>query len=92
MGRAQLNKKPASFILPDLVSHCKYKLTYHPNGDDVASQSVQWLDAGCPGLSPKQRRALYGLQAGELTAFCYNTADTGRLRIVSDFMNYLFHL
>ncbi|EKM75335.1 hypothetical protein AGABI1DRAFT_46681 [Agaricus bisporus var. burnettii JB137-S8] len=92
MGRAQLRQRPASFILPDLVSHCKYTLTYHTDGDDVAKQSVQWLDAGCPNLSPKQRRALHGLQAGELTAFCYNTAETGRLRIVSDFMNYLFHL
>ncbi|XP_006463497.1 hypothetical protein AGABI2DRAFT_144791 [Agaricus bisporus var. bisporus H97] len=90
MSYAQLKQGPASFILPDLVQ--LYKLAYHPAGDDVAKQSAQWLDAGCPGLNSKQRRALYGLQVGELTAFCYNTVDTGRLRIVSDFMNYLFHL
>lgn len=91
MGRVH-NKRPSSFILPDLVSHCDYPLTYHVNGDEVAKQSVKWLDSSCPSLSPKKRRALYGLQAGELTAFCYNTADKERLRIVSDFMNYLFHL
>ena len=33
-----------------------------------------------------------GLQAGELTAYCYNNCTSARLRVVSDFMNYLFHL
>ncbi|PFH51684.1 hypothetical protein AMATHDRAFT_2790 [Amanita thiersii Skay4041] len=86
------SEKPTSFILPDLVSHCKFPLVYHPQGDEVAAQSVKWLDENCPDLNAKQRRALYGLQAGELTAFCYNTASPERLRVVSDFMNYLFHL
>lgn len=83
---------PTSFVLPDLVSHCKFKLSYHPNGDEVAQQSVEWLDTNCPDLNAKQRRALRGLQAGELTAYCYHTASPERLRVVSDFMNYLFHL
>ncbi len=86
------SERPANFILPDLVSHCKFDLTYHPNGDEVAQQSVDWLDFGCPDLNTKQRKALRGLQAGELTAFCYNTCPPERLRVVSDFMNYLFHL
>ncbi|KAG6810286.1 hypothetical protein H0H92_012584 [Tricholoma furcatifolium] len=86
------SSKPTSFILPDLVSHCPFPLTYHPDGDTVAQQSVEWLDTNCPDLSPKGRRALRGLQAGELTAFCYNTTTPERLRVVSDFMNYLFHL
>ena len=86
------SERPANFILPDLVSHCKFDLTYHPNGDEIAQQSVDWLDSGCPDLNPKQRKALRGLQAGELTAFCYNTCPPEKLRVVSDFMNYLFHL
>ncbi|KAK1231745.1 Anterior gradient protein 3 [Marasmius sp. AFHP31] len=81
-----------SFMLPDLVSHCTFPLAYHENGDAVASQSVRWLDQSCPMLNEKRRKALYGLQAGELTAFCYNTTTDERLRVVSDFMNYLFHL
>jgi hypothetical protein len=89
---SSLDEKPTSFILPDLVSHCKFKLSYHPNGDEIARQSVEWLDTSCPDLNPKQRRALRGLQAGELTAYCYHTASPERLRVVSDFMNYLFHL
>lgn len=86
------SEKPTSFILPDLVSHCKFKLSYHPNGDEVARHSVEWLDTNCPDLNAKQRRALRGLQAGELTAYCYHTTTSERLRVVSDFMNYLFHL
>ncbi|KAJ3796822.1 terpenoid synthase [Lentinula aff. detonsa] len=80
------------FILPDLISHCNFPLVYHPHGDAVAAQSVRWLDNNCPDLKENRRQALYGLRAGELTAFCYNTAPDERLRVVSDFMNYLFHL
>lgn len=88
----QKAEAPTSFVLPDLVSHCNFPLVYHANGDAVAHQSVTWLDANCPDLNAKQRVALRGLQAGELTAYCYNTAADHRLRVVSDFMNYLFHL
>ncbi|KAJ3512376.1 hypothetical protein NLJ89_g3557 [Agrocybe chaxingu] len=84
---------PTSFVLPDLVSHCKFPLSYHPNGDKIAWESVAWLDSNCPDLSAKQRRALCGLQSGELTSYCYNQASSPeRLRVVSDFLTYLFHL
>ncbi|KDQ61070.1 hypothetical protein JAAARDRAFT_125196 [Jaapia argillacea MUCL 33604] len=87
------SKEPTYFVLPDLVGHCKFPLTYHPNGDAIAAQSVRWLDKGCPELRPSKRKALYGLQAGELTAYCYPYSITdNHLRVVSDFMNYLFHL
>ncbi|CDO70012.1 hypothetical protein BN946_scf184354.g14 [Trametes cinnabarina] len=84
--------RPRCFVLPDLVGHCHFPLTYHPDGDAVAAQSVKWLDEGCPELSHKARSALYGLQAGELTAYCYPYCPAERLRVVSDFMNFLFHL
>jgi len=87
-----VSEKPTSFILPDLAAHCHFPLIYHPNGDAIAHESVTWLDGSCPDLTPKQRRALRGLQAGELTAYCYPTCSSERLRVVSDFMNYLFHL
>ncbi|KXN91418.1 Alpha-muurolene synthase [Leucoagaricus sp. SymC.cos] len=91
MGRTDYNK-PTSFVLPNLVSHCKYNLTYNVHGDEVAKQHVKWLDNGCPELNSKSRRAMYGLQAGELTAYTYTTANTERLRAVADFLGYLFHL
>ncbi|KLO14895.1 terpenoid synthase [Schizopora paradoxa] len=83
---------PKSFILPDLVSHCDFPLTYNQHGDEQAALSDRWLDKGCPELSAKARMALYGLKAGELTAFCYPACDAEHLRVVDDFMNYLFHL
>ncbi|KAK7038245.1 terpene cyclase [Favolaschia claudopus] len=91
-GSESTSHAPTSFIVPDLVSHCSYPLVYHPEGDSVAQQSVDWLDTSCPDLSAKQRRALHGLKAGELTAYCYHTTSPERLRVISDFMNYLFHL
>ncbi|KAF5358214.1 hypothetical protein D9756_001275 [Leucocoprinus leucothites] len=92
MGRTDHTKKPTSFVLPDLVSHCKYKLSYNVHGDEVAKQHVKWLDSGCPELNSKSRRAMYGLQAGELTGYTYTTANEERLRVVADFLGYLFHL
>ncbi|ESK90199.1 hypothetical protein Moror_7733 [Moniliophthora roreri MCA 2997] len=83
---------PDHFILPDLVSHCTFPLVYHSNGDAIAAESVKWLDTNCPTLNEKRRDALYGLQAGELTAYCYNNCPDHKLRVISDFMNYLFHL
>ncbi|KAG6876646.1 Alpha-muurolene synthase [Termitomyces sp. T159_Od127] len=87
------SSEPASFILPaNLLTCCNYPLTYHPNGDEIAKQSVEWLESSCPDLSTQGRRALLGLQAGNFVAFCYNTASSERLRVVSDFANYLFFL
>ncbi|EAU88892.1 hypothetical protein CC1G_12294 [Coprinopsis cinerea okayama7 len=86
------DESPASFILPDLVSHCPFPLRYHPKGDEVAKQTVHWLDSNCPDLTAKERKAMYGLQAGELTGYCYPYTTPERLRVVADFLNYLFHL
>ena len=83
---------PRGFILPDLVSHCGFTLSCNRHGDIVAAESDKWLDDGCPELTLKARKALYGLHAGELVAFCYTSCDAYRLRVVTDFMNYLFHL
>ncbi|KAF8811256.1 terpenoid synthase [Phlegmacium glaucopus] len=90
--QADTTKQSKSFIIPDLVSHCTFPLSYNANGDEIAKQSVEWLDANCPDFNAKQRRALRGLQAGELAAYCYPTAPPERLRVVSDVMNYFFYL
>lgn len=92
LSQTETTKPSASFILPDLVSHCKFPLTYNVHGDEVAKASTDWMDANCPDLNAKQRRALRGLQAGELTAYCYTSASAERLRVVADFLTYLFHL
>ncbi|KAH9928495.1 terpenoid synthase [Epithele typhae] len=86
--------KPAQFALPDLVGHCTFPLTYHPAGDATAAASVAWLASSSPEIagSPRALRALHGLRAGELTAMCYPTCAPERLRVVSDFMYFLFRL
>jgi hypothetical protein len=92
LSQSETTKPSTSFILPDLVSHCKFPLTYNVHGDEVAKASTDWMDANCPDLNAKQRRALRGLQAGHLTAYTYTSASAERLRVVADFLTYLFHL
>ncbi|KAI9460024.1 isoprenoid synthase domain-containing protein [Russula earlei] len=84
--------EPSFFVLPDLVSHCSFSLTYHDDGDAIAADSLDWILSFSPHFSQDKVAAMRGLQAGELTAYCYNNCTSPRLRVVSDFMNYLFHL
>ena len=92
LSQDETTKPCASFIIPDLVSHCNFPLSYNIHGDEIDKESTDWLDANCPDLNAGQRRALRGLQAGALTAYCYTTASRERLRVVADFLTYLFHL
>ena len=43
-------------------------------------------------MTAKKRREFKDLKAGSLVAMCYPDADKGRLRICTDYMNYLFKL
>jgi len=83
---------PTFFVLPDLVSHCPFSPTYHNDGDAVAAESLDWILSYVPHFTQDKVTAMRGLQAGELTAYCYHNCSRDRLRVVSDFMNYLFHL
>ncbi len=80
------------FVLPDLVNHCPFSPTYHDDGDAIAADSLEWIVSQSPHFTQKQVTAMRGLQAGELTAYCYNNCASDHLRVVSDFMYYLFHL
>ena len=79
-----------TFRLPDI--HCPFPLTYHEHGDEIAAASDRWFETSCRGFTEDKRRRLYGLKAGQLTAYCYDGAEDDRLRVVCDFMNFLFHL
>ena len=85
-------QEPSFFVLPDLVDHCPFSPTYHDDGDTIAADSREWIISHSPHFTQKQVVAMRGLQAGELTAYCYNNCASDRLRVVSDFMYYLFHL
>jgi alpha-muurolene/germacrene-A/gamma-muurolene/(+)-delta-cadinol synthase len=76
--------------LPNI--HTPFPLVYHKNGDAIAAASDHWFENGCRSFTEDKRRRLYGLKAGQLTAYCYHNTDDHRLRVVCDFMNFLFHL
>lgn len=84
--------KPRKFVLPDLVSHCTYPLRVSPHSFPVSRASEKWLLSGANFTDPNRTAAFMGLKAGELTAMCYPDADADRLRVCSDFMNFLFNL
>ncbi|KAG1761096.1 isoprenoid synthase domain-containing protein [Suillus occidentalis] len=82
---------PTKFILPDLVSHCNFKLRMNRHHKQATAESKQWLFHG-DNFNQKSRKAIHGLKAGQLTSMCYPDAGYPQLRVCCDFMNYLFHL
>jgi hypothetical protein len=85
------DKTPSYFTLPDFVSYCKYPLRANPHGPEQARASEQWLLEGT-NHDDRKRAAFLGLKAGNLTMACYPDADATCLRVVTDFMNYLFNM
>ncbi|KAF8889626.1 isoprenoid synthase domain-containing protein [Infundibulicybe gibba] len=79
------------FILPDLVSHCKFDIHMNRHRKQVTTETKKWLFKG-DNLHGKKRDAYHGLKAGLLTAMCYPTAGCPQLRVCNDFLTYLFHL
>ncbi|KAI0833420.1 terpenoid synthase [Trametes gibbosa] len=84
-------RTPRRFLLPDLVSHCLYPQRINQYAPTVARASESWLLAQA-NFSREHKEAFLGLHAGELTAACYPDADPDKLRVASDFMNFLFTL
>ncbi|TFY76926.1 hypothetical protein EWM64_g7086 [Hericium alpestre] len=81
----------STITFPDFISYCDYPLRINPSGPDVAKASEQWLLDGAP-LSERKRKAFLGLKSGDLSAMCYPDVEADRLRVVADYMNYLFKL
>jgi len=84
--------EPNFFVLPDLISYCPFSPSFHDDGDAVAAESLNWILSGSPHFTQRKVAAMRGLQASVLTAYCYNICPSGRLRLVCDFLNFLFHL
>jgi hypothetical protein len=78
-------------ILPDLVSHCTFPSRLNRFCEPVAARSEAWMMDGAQ-FSEKRCRRFRGLKAGLLTAMCYPDCGEEELRVVADFMNYLFNL
>ena len=84
--------EPNFFVLPDLISYCPFSPVFHDDGDVVAAESLDWILSSSPHFTQRKVAAMRGLQASALTAYCYNICPSGRLRLVCDFLNVLFHL
>jgi len=82
---------PKKILLPDLVSHCNFKLRINRHRKQVTTETKKWLFKD-GNLMGKKRSAYHGLKAGLLTSMCYPDAGYGQLRVVNDFLTYLFHL
>ncbi|KAF5375474.1 hypothetical protein D9757_009970 [Collybiopsis confluens] len=91
---SEITPTTTCFTLPDLISDCPFPTAYHPSGDAISAESALWLDNACPQLNEKRRKAVYGLKSGILAGYCYTSPQISdyRLRIVADYLNYLFHL
>ena len=83
--------EPTFFILPDFLYY-PFPLTFHDDGDAVEAESLNWILSYSLHLTQRKVAGMRGLQAGVLTAYCYNNCTSERLRVVSDFLNYLFFL
>lgn len=78
-------------MLPDLVSHCKFDKSVNRYRKQITSETQRWLYNGY-NLNVKARDSFHGLQVGLLSAMCYPDAGCPQLRVVNDFLTYLFHL
>ncbi|EIW83693.1 terpenoid synthase [Coniophora puteana RWD-64-598 SS2] len=87
--------EPFHFLLPDFSSHCSYPLRLNKHCVAAAAASEDWLIRLAQLRSPRNGRKLkkfMGLKAGYLTALCYPDCPRTELRVVSDYMNFLFTL
>ncbi|XP_006463368.1 hypothetical protein AGABI2DRAFT_208101 [Agaricus bisporus var. bisporus H97] len=91
MAFAVASLSPKSFILPDLVSHCDFKLRISRHRKQVTVETKKWLFQG-DSLDANKRKAFHGLNAGLLTAMTYPNAACPQLRVCNDFLTFLFHL
>jgi len=79
-------------VLPDLVSHCTFRLRKNRFRKRITAETTQWLFKGDNLQDPVIRSKYHGLKAGLLTAMCYPDAAYPQLRVVNDFLTYLFHI
>ncbi|KAM6496530.1 Isoprenoid synthase domain containing protein [Amanita muscaria] len=77
------------FILPDIVSHCKYPVACNPHCEEQVKASLRWT-ADLGNQDEDRRRYFAKIKLGELAALVYPTADALRFRISADWMNYIF--
>ncbi|KAJ3567287.1 hypothetical protein NP233_g6469 [Leucocoprinus birnbaumii] len=91
MASATNTASPKSFVLPDLVSHCNFKLRVNRHRKQVTVETKKWLFQGDNVFGDKCV-AYHGLNAGLLTAMTYPDCACPQMRVCNDFLTFLFHL
>jgi hypothetical protein len=91
MASSSHSAAPTRFILPDLVSHCDFKLHISRHRKQVTVETKKWLFKG-DNVVGEKRQAYHGLNAGLLTAMCYPDAACPQLKLCNVFLTFLFHL
>ncbi|KAG2008219.1 terpene synthase [Coprinopsis cinerea AmutBmut pab1-1] len=86
-----LNFEDKKIVLPDLVSHCNFKLRVSRHRKRITGETKRWLFKGDNLVGPA-RNKYHGLKAGLLTAMTYPDAAYPQLRLCNDFLTYLFHI
>ncbi|KJA23141.1 hypothetical protein HYPSUDRAFT_138166 [Hypholoma sublateritium FD-334 SS-4] len=83
--------KATKILLPDLVSHCTFKLRHSRHRKQITTETKKWLFKD-GNLLGKSRQMYHGLKCGLLTSMTYPDAGYTQLRVVNDYLTYLFHL
>lgn len=83
--------KANKIVLPDLVSHCTFTLRHSRHRKQITTETKKWLFKD-GNLLGKSREMYHGLKCGLLTSMTYPDAGYTQLRVVNDYLTYLFHL
>jgi hypothetical protein len=83
------DSEPAGFILPDLLSDCRYPLRVNPHSHYVSRASEEWLFTEAHVVEPEISK-FRALRTHDLMAYCYPDADASHFRILSDFVTWGF--
>lgn len=83
---------PYLLLLPNLASHCPFTVRFNPHQEGIYAQTKGWFFDGNDSLLEKQCETFNGLNSTLLASVCYPDAGRHQMRILSDFLAYLFLL
>ncbi|KDQ58520.1 hypothetical protein JAAARDRAFT_129042 [Jaapia argillacea MUCL 33604] len=82
---------PSQIHFPDFISYSGMKLRMNRHYERATSDSERWI-AESAGLGERDIASLRGTKGGLLSAMCYPDCDYTGLRLVCDFISYLFYI
>lgn len=81
-----------TIAIPDLSSYCENRFPLHISRyrKDISAESKEWFFYTDKSSTEKQE-AYNGLNPGLLVSVCYPHGGFPQLRVVTDFLTYLFY-